>query len=310
MKKIPFSKINIPKKVVRECKKILKSGNLTNNRYVEQFEKEVAEISGTKYAVATNSCTTGLMLVCREVFKGLKKIGLPDYTWPSTKSAIIDNGFKPVWLDVDTNTWCIENCNLKPANGYLVVDTFGNQCNIDTDKPVIADCAHSFGVPFHRGYIAGVYSFALAKTFTGGEGGAIVTNDKELYDKLKNTVRWAGRMQEVNACIGLYYIRQYRKIIEEKEKIVEYYQQHLPFTFQEFTNSNYNIVNVVCKNKKERDFIFNKIKDKLGTKIRYTLDSGKSLPVSQSLFEKSFFIPIWKGINYKKVVKIILEALK
>ena len=89
--KIPFSKIELPKKILDECRKILASGNLTNSTYVEKFEKEVAKVAQTKYAVATNSCTTGLMLVCREVFYweyDCERIGLPDYTWQSTKSAI------------------------------------------------------------------------------------------------------------------------------------------------------------------------------------------------------------------------------
>ncbi len=308
---IPFFKIELPKKVLDECRKILASGNLTNSTYVERFEKEVAKVAKTKYAVATNSCTNGLMLVCREVFCFEDKIGVPDYTWESTKSAVYDNYLTPVWLDVDEKTWCIENHNIKwwhklRCDGYLVVDTFGNKCDIDTKKPVICDAAHSFGIPHNKKFIASVYSFAPAKTFTAGEGGCIVTDEKWLYDELKETVRWAGRMQEVNACIGLYYISQHKEIIKEKKKIFEYYKKHLPWLqFQKVTNSNYNIVNVYTTTQGSRNIIYNGIKNKLGTKIRYQLTSGKNLHNSKELYETSFFIPIWKGIDYKKVVKIL-----
>jgi len=312
---IPFSKIDIPEKVLNECKEILRSGNLTNNKYVEKFEQEVAKIARTKYAIATNSCTTGLHLACQEVFKDCKKIALPDYTWPSTKAAVIENGFMPIWLDVHPDTWVVEKDNIEPVaeqfvDGYLLVDTFGNSTNIITKKPVVVDCAHSFGVPFNREYEAGVYSFAPAKTFTAGEGGVIVTDCLQLYQVLKNKVRWAGRMQEVNACIGLYYLKHTQEILDEKKIIFDYYKQHLPFKFQQIRKSNFNIINAVCKSKEERNFIVNEIRSQMITKIRYTLTSGKKLSVSQSLLDKSFFLPAYWGVDYKKVVEIIKEAIE
>ena len=126
----------------------------------------------------------------------------------------------------------------------IITDTFGNQAepyNISI-KPKLLDCAHSFGLPFPSGYDAGVYSFAPAKTFTCGEGGVIVTNNRSLAKKMREHVVWGGRMQEVNGVIGLYHLENYKKILEEKKKIFDYYKLKLPFLqFQKINKSNYNV---------------------------------------------------------------------
>jgi len=308
LKMIPFCKPSISLDVAEQVKNLLETGPWTNSENVEKFEERCAKISKTRYAVATNSCTTGLLLAARHVFAGKKNIGVPDYTWPSTKAAVIHQGFDPVWLDVDPETWVVHNEDLRSkSEANIVMDTFGN-VSMATRGEFIVDAAHSFGIPANPFAKASVYSFALAKTFTAVEGGVITTNNPELYDVLKNEVRWAGRMQEANAVIGLAAIKNYKRVIAKKKKINDYYRARLPFTFQKVTATNYQIVNAKCGNKKQRNFIFRELRKKMQTKIRYTLNSNDYLPVSEDLYNTSFYLPCWSGVPYREVTEIAMEA--
>ncbi len=302
---IPFAKVEIPLTVSNKCFTILDSGNLTNGKYVEKFEKQIAKISETDYAICTNSGTTALLLAVKHILKG--KVGMQDYTWISGKETVLRNEHKPIWLDVDLKSWLVEKPQIKKADSYLLTDTFGNKVDVTTKKPTLIDCAHSFGLPFNSKYKAGIYSFAPAKTFTAGEGGAIVTNDKKLYTTLKEEVKWAGRMQEVNAVIGLDSIIKYKSILRQKKKIFDYYKDKLnrDLTFQKIKKSTYNVVG--CQYYNDGTLIPN-LKNKVELKKRYLIDT--KLQNTNRLYHDNICLPSYPTVDYKKVARLVWEDIK
>ncbi len=304
---IPFAKVEIPKSVISKCIDVLDSGNISNGEYVKEFEELISKISKTDYAVCTNSGTSALMISSKYVLKG--QVGTQSYTWVSPKEVILRYGFVPIWLDVDIGTWVVEKSNLEMADSYLLTDTFGNKTNVTTRKPTLIDCAHSFGLPFNQKYQAGIFSFAPAKTFTAGEGGAIITNDKKLYKQLKEEVKWAGRMQEINAIIGLHNAKQYKKTLKQKKKIFDYYKLKLAgyFDFQKIKKSNYNVVG--CYTCPTNSFsLIKKLKNKIELKKRYIVEHN--LNISNQLYKENICLPSYPNVDYKKVTELLLEVLE
>lgn len=305
MTRIPFAKISIPPNTAILCAEIIESGNISNLDHTNKFEEKVAKISGTDYAVCTNSGTTALNILSRHVLTG--KVGVQDYTWISTKKAVTQNGFAPVYLDVDKNTWLVKKKQLAATDSYLLTDTFGNKVSVTTKKPTIIDCAHSFGLPFNSKYDAGIYSFAPAKTFSCGEGGAIVTNNKKLYGAIKEEVKWAGRMQEANAYIGLDMARRYKRTLAQKKRIFNYYKKKLDswLTFQEIRQSNYNVVGALAK---DSTMLLGNLGDKIELKKRYSIRSR--LPNSIALYRDNICLPSYPSVDYEMVTSLVREELE
>ncbi|MGD1890934.1 MAG: LegC family aminotransferase [Cyclobacteriaceae bacterium] len=189
--------------------------------YVNRFERMMAEIAGTKYAVATVNGTNGLQVALRiaGVVPGDLVVTQP-LTFIATCNAIRYQGADPLFVDVDESTLglsaaklesffeevtylnnqgeCIHQASGKRIAACVPMHTFGHPVEIDTiasicqknQVPLIEDSAESLGSYYrnqHTGTfgLAGVFSFNGNKTVTCGGGGAIVTNDEVLAAKAK-----------------------------------------------------------------------------------------------------------------------------
>ncbi|MDA8869495.1 LegC family aminotransferase [Methylophilaceae bacterium] len=190
-------------------------------RFVEDFEKKIADYTGAKFCVATCNGTSALhlSLLLADVQQNDEVITQP-LSFVATCNAISYCGAKPIFLDVDKDTMglspsalkfflennttvknqlCINNKTGHVIKACLPVHTFGNPCRVDQIKELcdkyhvflIEDAAESLG-SFYKGKHTGTFgqvgtiSFNGNKIITGGGGGCIITNDKALSNKAKH----------------------------------------------------------------------------------------------------------------------------
>jgi UDP-4-amino-4,6-dideoxy-N-acetyl-beta-L-altrosamine transaminase len=201
---IPYGKQWIDEEDIQEVVKVLKSDWITQGPMVEKFEKKVAEYCIVKYAVAFNSGTAALHAAYYAA--GLKagdEIITSPITFTATSNAAIFLGAKPVFCDIDFNTYCIDVDKIeekitKKTKIITPVSYAGYPVDIESIKEiakkyniiVIEDAAHALGA-IRNGKKVGseadmtILSFHPVKHITTGEGGMVLTNNEEFYEKLK-----------------------------------------------------------------------------------------------------------------------------
>jgi len=200
---------------------------------VLEFEKEIADIHHVKHCIAVCSGTIGLQLV----LKGLNLTGeviTTPFTFVATAHAILWQGLKPVFADIDSRTLTISPEKLEEkitskTSAVLGVHVFGQFCDVEKieriakkrNMKVVFDAAHNFmasykGTPVGNFGDAEVLSFHATKIFHTFEGGAILTNDSDLASRLRllknfgfkgiDVVDYLGinaKMNEISAAYGL-----------------------------------------------------------------------------------------------------------
>lgn len=256
---IPLTRPALPalKNLTPKMKEIFNSGMITNGKYVEQFEKECAKFLGVKYAVAVSSGTSAIMLLAKCLdLKG--EVIMPSFTFSSSAHALLWCGIKPVFVDVDLETFNIDHDLIEKkitskTTAIFPTHVFGNPCDIKKiqqfakrhDVNVIYDAAHAFGSTYQGKSVAcfgeaSVFSFTPTKVLTTGEGGLIATNNNELTKKLRlarnngdsfnrdeEFLGLSARMGEINAILGLEGLKILPQIIKKRLALVNWYKKEL-----------------------------------------------------------------------------------
>jgi dTDP-4-amino-4,6-dideoxygalactose transaminase len=194
----------------REVEEVLASGHLSRygkeedpcfKRKVLTLEREFAKRMGTKYALATNGGTGSLMcaLVAIGVGRGTEVV-VPGYTFVASISAVIAVGGTPILAEVDESLNLdpsdIENRLSKKTKAIIPVHMLGNPCDMDRimavcgkhSIPVVEDACQSVGASYKNkmtGTFGAInaYSLNINKTITTGDGGMVVTDDQDLYER-------------------------------------------------------------------------------------------------------------------------------
>ena len=199
----------------RALLEVLKSGVWSYNGPKElQFNKAFAEFIGTKYALFVANGTVSLQLALEACGIGWgDEVIVPGLTWQATAATVLDVNAVPILVDVTADTWCIDPAKAQEAitprtKAIIPVHLYGGFADMDAitriaarhNLCVIEDCAHKHGAEWNgkkAGSIGdiGSFSFQLSKLMTAGEGGAITTNDPQLYEKL-DALRNCGRRPE------------------------------------------------------------------------------------------------------------------
>lgn len=206
--KVPFFKASIGKAEEDAVLDVLRSGWLTTGKQAAAFEKEFAEKIGTKYALAVNSNTSGMILAMEAcgVEQGKAVITTP-YTFVSTAASARHLGADVYFADIESDSYSINPKSIekilesekgKNVVAIVPVHIAGNVCDMESimsiakkyNVKVIEDCAHSFPSKTKMGYAgsigdAGVFSFYATKTITTGEGGMVSTNDEYLAKRME-----------------------------------------------------------------------------------------------------------------------------
>jgi perosamine synthetase len=206
---IPVFKPSIGKEELDAIKAIFKTGWIGLGPKTAEFEEKFAKYTGTKHAVALNSCTSALHLAMKVMdIEGGEVITTP-MTFISTNHAILYNNATPVFADIEEDTLNIDPSDIerkitKRTKAIVVVHYGGHACDMDRimaiakkhGLKVIEDCAHGCGGE-HKGRKLGsigdiaCFSFHAVKNLATGEGGMITLNDAKLAERLKR-LRWLG----------------------------------------------------------------------------------------------------------------------
>ena len=201
---IPYGRQWIDEEDIKAVGEVLRSDWLTTGPKVGEFEKEFAFFTGAKEAVAVSSGTAALHSIMYAI--GISpgdEVIVPPITFVATANAIVFQGGKPVFADVDPETLLIDPEEVKAritprTKAVVAVDYAGQPCNYDalraiTDRygiTLIADACHSLGGRYKDktvGTLAtfNAFSFHPVKHITTGEGGMVTTNDTNLADKMR-----------------------------------------------------------------------------------------------------------------------------
>ena len=182
---------------------VLKSDYLTCGPKISELEEKLCEITGAKYAVACSNGTAALHIAAMAagITEGDELITTP-ITFAASANCALYCGAKPVFADINEKTYNIDPASVEehitPATKAVVaVDYTGQAVELDRLQEIcnkhklvlIEDAAHSVGTKYNGrgvGSIADMttFSFHPVKTITGGEGGAVLTNNEEYYKKL------------------------------------------------------------------------------------------------------------------------------
>ena len=254
----PYISESSKKEILDRFSKILNTGNLIQGKYVKELEDKFAAFIGTKYAVATNSCTSALEIVIKSLDITNKKILVPSQTFVATGNSVILSGNTPVFTDMNKDTLCMSFKSLKEnmskdvaaiilvhMGGLITPEYTKIKSYCDKhDIILIEDAAHAHGSKINNlsaGNLgeAGCFSFFPTKLMTTGEGGMITTNNKELANQARLYRNHGGdgrnftynssnyRMTELNAAIGLSQLEELPNFIEARNKIAKAYIEGL-----------------------------------------------------------------------------------
>jgi len=183
---------------------VLKSGWLSTGPKTKLFEEKFAEYNGIKYAIGTNSCTAALHLALSalELPKN-SEIITTDMTFCATVNSIIYSGLKPVVVDCDKHTQCIDPDEIEKnitdkTKAIIVVHFAGHPCDMDRivdianrySLYIIADCSHAIETKYNGKSVAeysdiSTYSFYATKNICCAEAGMVLTNNKEFANKIR-----------------------------------------------------------------------------------------------------------------------------
>ena len=249
-------------------KEPIKNGWLTQGPKVAEFEKSFSDFLGSRYAVAVTSCTTALHIAL--IAAGIKKgdeVIVPAFSWVSTANAVEYCGAKPVFIDIDKNTYNLDFSQIEKVlsprtKAIIPVHLFGMPLDISKLREylppnikIIEDAACAAGSRYHGDNIGSFdtiscFSFHPRKSITTGEGGMIATNDTATYEllcKLRNHGQCSSdspspppyimndvdilgynyRMTDIQAAIGLAQLKKIAAWIEERQKWANYYYKEL-----------------------------------------------------------------------------------
>ena len=272
--KIPFQSPNIPKNFEKIFSESVRSGWLTTGSQVNEFEKKIAEYLGVKHIIAVNSCTAALHLALAARGFGMgQKFIIPTLTFASTIECGEYLGMEPILLDSSKNGFLMDLNQIEDIvrndnsiKAIVPVHYAGESVNLDFIMEiannfnlfVLQDAAHAFETEFNGNKIgntnhAAAFSFYANKNLTtGGEGGALATNDSNLarrvkklslhgitkdgWNRFKTNGNWEYDIVEMGykynltdyaACFGLWQMGQINKWQRRRLEIVTKYNEGL-----------------------------------------------------------------------------------
>lgn len=262
MWKVQIARPYIDKEDIQGVLNVLKSGWLSLGPKHKEFEKNIAEYVGVKYACAVSSGTAALHLGVRalELGEGDEVITSP-FSFIASTNCLLYEHVKPVFVDIEETTLninpsLIEKAITKKTKALLPVHIFGQSAEMDEmmkiarnkGLKVLEDSCESLGAKYKGKMVGsigdiGTFAFYPNKQMTTGEGGMIVTNSQKIYD-LCNSMRNQGRgkkedwlvherlgynyrLDEMSASLGVTQLNKLNWMIAEKTKIVNWYNKSL-----------------------------------------------------------------------------------
>ncbi|BAY92027.1 MULTISPECIES: aminotransferase class I/II-fold pyridoxal phosphate-dependent enzyme [unclassified Tolypothrix] len=250
-----------------------------NGPFVQELEQRIADLLGVKHCIAMCNGTVALEIAIRAAeFKG--EVIVPSFTFVATAHALQWQEITPVFCDIDPQThtinpWRVEAMITPRTTGIIGVHLWGQPCNVEALEEIalkhhlklMFDASHAFSCSYKGRMIgnfgdAEVFSFHATKFFNTFEGGAVVTNNDELANKIRLMKNFGfagydnvtyiginGKMNEVSAAMGLTSLESIEEFTAINYRNYKHYQAELTdipgislFTFNQSECCNYQYI--------------------------------------------------------------------
>ena len=362
--KIPLFKIYWNKEDINSITTTVRKGMYwATGPNIEKFEEKISQYVGRKYAVTFNSGTSALhaAFLSHGIGRGDEVI-VPSFTFIATANAPLFVGAKPIFADIEDETFGLDPEDVKEkinnkTKAIIPVHYGGSPSLIrelkeiaeDYNLILIEDCAEAFGAKIKNKKVgtygdSSMFSFCSNKVITTGEGGAITTDSKEIYEKLK-LLRSHGRVENsdyfssaermdyvvlgfnyrlsnITAALGLAQINKVDEIIEMRRSKAKYMTSKLRDIREVITpntlNGYFHVYQLysIRVNAKLRDKLSKHLAEAgIMTKVyfhpvhktsfyRHKLKYNSKLSITEKISSEILSLPIYPHITNKEVTYI------
>ena len=350
---IPINIPDIDEQEIREVTSVLSEKALTSASFeggkrVRQFEDLLSNFVKSKFAIAVNSGTSALQASLYALdIKPNAEVLIPSFTFVATANSVKSIGAKPVFVDILKDNFTMDPDDMKKkitkrTKAIIPVHLYGHVAYMREimeiakkhQLEIIEDASQSLGSKFkgkHSGTFSrlGCFSMYAAKVMTAGEGGAIVTDDKKLFEKLKQ-IRNHGlskhhitskfglnlRLPEINAAIAKIQMKKLPTFLRQRKKnaqiLTEFLQNHDIILPKERKNEvmNWYLYTVTLK---QRDKIMNKLNSAgIGAAVYYNppihqtpyYKTKKTLTTTEWASRNVISLPIHPKVKKSDLLKI------
>jgi len=345
-----------PEEYNDHLKKIWESHWVTNQGPLcEELESNLKNYLGVKNLLLVSNGTIALQIAIKALeLKG--EIITTPFSYAATVNSIIWENCTPVFCDIEDKTFCIDASKIESlitekTSAILPVHVYGFPCDVErigkiaagNNLKVIYDGAHAFGVKindnsvFNYGDISTI-SFHATKLFHTIEGGAVITDDDKLAEKLflyrafghmdddYYSIGINARTSEFHAAMGLCNLPRISGFIDERKKINLLYKENLkdlPLSFPEIPDDilyNYSYFPVFLRSETEMNSVKEKLLENQISARRYFFPSlnklpfinGESCPLSEFNSSRVLCLPVFNGLDtvlIENISKIISDTL-
>jgi len=259
--KIPYYEPWLGEEELAQLTEVIRANWISEGAKTREFESRLAQLHGTRYALAVANCTGGLIIALKALGIGAgDEVIVPTFTFIASASSVRLAGATPVLVDVDARTATIDPAAVERAitprtKAILPVHLYGQAADMEAVMAiaerhrlaVIEDAAQGLAVKFRDRPVGsfgaiGCLSFFTDKSITLGEGGAVLTNSDSLYEELlmlKNDGRlergmyvhdrvgYNLRITELQAAVGVAQLGKLDTIVRRKRANEELYRRRL-----------------------------------------------------------------------------------
>ncbi len=323
---------------------------ITNNgELLQELEQKLKELHHTDHLLFCSNGTIVLQLALKAL-QITKEVITTPFSYVATANAVLWEGCTPVFVDIEPTTFCIDAGKIEAAitkdtQAILATHVYGFPCNVEKieaiarqhNLKVIYDAAHAFGCTYkgrsllNFGDIS-TCSFHATKVFHTVEGGCIVSNSKEMNDKLflyrsfghigddYHSIGINAKNSEFHAAMGLAILPKLPSIIKARKEIFNIYNTILPSSLQRPSNAieafEYNYAYYPVLFETEKALLKTRaelMQHDINTR-RYFYPSLNNLsqvtgikaycPVSEDLSSRVLCLPLYPGLTEKELEKI------
>ncbi|WP_029568116.1 UDP-4-amino-4,6-dideoxy-N-acetyl-beta-L-altrosamine transaminase [Helicobacter pylori] len=262
MKEFAYSEPCLDEEDKKAVLEVLNSKQLTQGKRSLLFEEALCEFLGVKHALVFNSATSALLTLYRnfsDFNADCNEIITTPISFVATANMLLESGYKPVFAEIkndgNIDELALEKLINKKTKAIVSVDYAGKSVEIGSIQKLckrhslsfLSDSSHALGSEYQNKKVGGfalasVFSFHAIKPITTAEGGAVVTNDNELYEKMKwfrshgmikkdffeGEVKSIGhnfRLNEIQSALGLSQLKKAPLLMQKREEIALVYDR-------------------------------------------------------------------------------------
>ncbi|WQW22449.1 UDP-4-amino-4,6-dideoxy-N-acetyl-beta-L-altrosamine transaminase [Helicobacter pylori] len=262
MKEFAYSEPCLDKEDKKAVLEVLNSKQLTQGKRSLLFEEALCEFLGVKHALVFNSATSALLTLYRnfsDFNADCNEIITTPISFVATANMLLESGYKPVFAEIkndgNIDELALEKLITKKTKAIVSVDYAGKSVEIGSIQKLckrhslsfLSDSSHALGSEYQNKKVGGfalasVFSFHAIKPITTAEGGAVVTNDSELHEKMKwfrshgmikkdffeGEVKSIGhnfRLNEIQSALGLSQLKKAPLLMQKREEIALTYDR-------------------------------------------------------------------------------------